>query len=362
MADQMNYVVGRGRLFFGQYREGTRDARAQLYFGNTPELSMSQSEDTLDHFSSEGGVRVKDASVTLQNDSSGSFACDNISPENLALWFLGEVMARAEAGTTVASGTVVFSNAAPVEGDTVTINGITLTFSDTAGPNVISPLPATIGDASDALAAAINALSSVLGVTATSNNGTATTTITAADAGTDGNAITTTAVFTTPANVTVSGATLAGGANIEEVFTNVELGRWLQLGKGTATPQGVRGVGSVSIAGVAATSYTVEEATGRVLIHSDAPDVVAGGNLTVSYGVKPQTETVVISKGESIEGELQFIADNPVGANDDYYWPYVRLTPDGDFSLKSDEWQTINWNFEILKRDSITQRQYITRR
>jgi hypothetical protein len=108
-----NYVVGRGRLFFGQFKPSTRVPKGQRYLGNTPELSLSQSEDTLDHYSSEGGIRVKDASVTLQNDSSGSFQCDDISPENLALWFLGEVVARIEAGSTRASGTVVFSTAAP---------------------------------------------------------------------------------------------------------------------------------------------------------------------------------------------------------------------------------------------------------
>lgn len=360
--EEMNYVVGRGRLFFGLFKPGTRVATSQRYFGNTPELSLSQSEDTLDHFSSEGGVRVKDASVTLQNDSSGSFTCDNISPENLALWFLGEVVSRIEAGTALATGTVVFANSSPVEGDSVTINGVEITFSATAGPNTISPIPATIGDAADALAEEINALSTVLGVTAESDNGTATVTLNATIAGTDGNAVTTTADFDTPANVTVSAATLEGGANVEETFTGIERGRWLQLGKSVATPQGIRNVGSVSISGVDPSSYTVENDTGRVMLHADADDITDGGNVTVSYGITPQTETVVIAKGQSIEGELQFIANNPVGANDDYFWPYVKLTPDGDFSLKSDEWQTVGWTIEILKRDSVTERQYITRR
>lgn len=355
--DDMNYVVGRGRLFFGQFRPGTTNARPQLYFGNTPELSLSQSEDTLDHYSSEGGVRVKDASVTLQNDSSGSFSCDNISPENLALWFLGEVVARLEAGSALASGTVTFSVAAPAEGDTVTINGTEITFSDTAGPNTISPLPGTIADAATALAAEINTISAVLGVTAEAAG--PVVTVSSALPGTGGNAIT---LAEDGDNIAVSGATLAGGVDVNEDFENVERGRWLQLGKTVVTPQGVRNVGSVSIAGVAAGSYTVEENTGRVLLHDDADDIVDGSTLTVSYGVLPQTETVVIAKGQSVEGELQFIANNPVGANDDYFWPRVKLTPDGDFSLKSDEWQTITWNFEILKRDSVTERQYITRR
>jgi hypothetical protein len=358
--DAMNYVVGRGRLFFGQFKAGTVLARPQLYFGNTPELSLSQSEDTLDHYSSEGGIRVKDASVTLQNDSSGSFSCDNISPENLALWFLGEVISRMEAGSAAASGTVTFSTAAPVEGDSVTINGTELTFSAAAGPNTISPLPATIGDAATALAAEINSLSAVLGVTAEAAG--PVTTISSALPGTGGNAITLTTDATTPANLTASGATLAGGVDVTEEFAEVELGRWLQLGKTAVTPQGVRNVGSVAIAGVDAASFTVENETGRVLLHEDADDIVAGSTIEISYGVLPQTETVVIAKGQSVEGELQFIANNPVGANDDYFWPRVRLTPDGDFSLKGDDWQTVSWNFEILKKDSVTERQYITRR
>lgn len=359
MADthENNYVVGRGRLFFGQYRTGTRASRGQRYLGNTPELSLSQSEDTLDHYSSEGGIRVKDASVTLQNDSSGSFQCDDISPENLALWFLGDVLSRVETGTALASGTVTFSTAAPSEGDSVTIGGVEITFSDTPGPNTIAPLPSTIGAAATALAAEVNSLSAILGVSATVAAGVVT--LRALVPGTNGNAIT---LAKSGTNIAVSGATLAGAANITETFTQVELGRYYQLGKTVGTPQGVRNVGSVSITGVDPESYTVDAATGRILLHESADDIVAGGSITVSYGVKPQTETVVIAKGTSIEGELFYKADNPVGKNDDYYWPYVRLTPDGDFSLKGDEWQTVTFNFEILKRDDNTERQYITRR
>lgn len=359
MADthENNYVVGRGRLFFGQFRTGTRSSRGQRYLGNTPELSLSQSEDTLDHYSSEGGIRVKDASVTLQNDSSGSFQCDDISPENLALWFLGEVLARIETGSAMASGTITFSTAAPAEGDSVTVGGVEITFSDTPGPNTISPLPSTVGAAASALAAEINSLSTILGVTATAAAGVVT--VRATVPGTDGNAIT---LVESGTNIAVSGATLASGANLSETITQVELGRYYQLGKTVGTPQGVRNIGSVSISGVAETSYTVDAATGRILLHDDADDIVAGGSLTVSYGVMPQTETVVIAKGTSIEGELFYKADNPAGKNDDYYWPYVRLTPDGDFSVKGDEWQTVTFNFEILKRDDNTERQYITRR
>jgi hypothetical protein len=84
--------------------------------------------------------------------------------------------------------------------------------------------------------------------------------------------------------------------------------------------------------------------------------------IEVSYGVTAGVEDIVIAKGENIEGEMKFIANNAAGTNRDYYWPYVRLTPDGDFSLKGDDWQNMTFNFEILKRDEIVERQYITKR
>lgn len=360
MADEMNYVVGRGRLFFGQFRPNTRTPRGQLYFGNTPALSLSQAEDTLDHYSSEGGVRVKDASVSLQNDSSGSFQCDNISLPNLALWFRGYTTTNIEAGSDTASGTVTFSTAVPVAGDSVTINGQELVFSaDGAGPMEVA-IGGTIGATATNLANAINDLTMALGVTA--DAAAAVVTITANAPGTGGNAITLAKDAATPANITVSGATLAGGTNVTETISNVERGRWYQLGVTDELPQGVRGVGSVTITGVDADSITVDAAAGRFYIKEDADDIVNGDDLEVAYGLSAGVDDIVIARSDNIEGEMTFIANNAAGANDDYFWPYVKLSPDGDFSLKGDEWLNMTFNFEILKRDSMVERQYITRR
>lgn len=358
--DEMNYVVGRGRLFFGQFRTGTRTPRGQLYFGNTPALSLSQSEDTLDHYSSEGGVRVKDASVSLQNDSSGSFQCDNISLPNLALWFRGYQTTNIEAGSGYATGTVTFSTAVPDDGDTVTVNGQEITFVDADPSGMELLIAATIAEQATALANFINDMSTALGVTATANAGV--TTITAVAPGAGGNAITLAKVAATPANVTVSGATLAGGTDATETLTNVERGRWYQLGVETALPQGVRRIGSVTITGVDADNFTIDAAAGRIFIHEDATDIVDGDDLEVSYGIMAGVDDIVVGRSDTIEGEMTFIANNAAGANDDYFWPYVKLMPDGDFSLKGDEWMTVTFNFEILKRDSMVERQYITRR
>ncbi len=354
-----NYVVGRGRLFFGAFAAGTRLATGQRYFGNTPELSLSQSEDTLDHYSSEGGVKIKDASVTLQNDSSGSFSCDNISVENLATWFRGEVIRRIEAGSARASGTITLANAVPVAGDKVTIAGIDITFVAAAPVGNQVEIGASLTATAANLADFINA-TPPLGVVASSAVGVVT--VTARNAGTAGNAITLARTAATPANITVSGATLAGGAVVTETIDGAMRARWYQLGVGAQTPQGLRNLSGVTITGVAVGSYTVEVATGRVFLHDDAPDILDGASLDVTYGINSVIEDVVIAKGESVEGEMQYIANNAHGKNDDYFWPMVRLTPNGDFSLKSDDWLSVTFDFEILKRDELVERQYITRR
>lgn len=354
--DDMNYVVGRGRLFFNKFQTGTKTKTGRLYFGNTPALSTTQSEDTLDHYSSEGGIRVKDASISLQNDSSGTFQCDNIALDNLALWFRGERSSVFEAGTAVATGTVTFADVGD-DGDTVTIDGIEITFVAATPTGMEVLIGGTAAETATNLANFVNENASALGVTAT--RAAAVVTLHASAPGAAGNAITLAKVGT---DIAVGAATLAGGVDATETLTGVNLGRWYQLGVTADQPQGVHRLGLVSITGVSTDSYTVDADAGMIYLNPDASDIVDGDDLDVAYGLYAGTDDVVVAKSETIEGELAFIANNASGANDDYLWPYVRLSPDGDLPLKGDEWMTMNFNFEILKRDALTERQYITRR
>jgi hypothetical protein len=360
MSDLPNYVVGRGRLFFAPFKPGTRTPRGQDYFGNTPALSTTQSEDSLDHYSSEGGVRQMDASTALQNDSSGSFQCDNISLPNLALWFRGIVTQNIESGSAQATGTLTIANAVPVAGDKFTVAGHDLVFvaADPSGFEVL--IGGSIGATATNLANLINDLTTILGVTATVATGTVT--VKSVLPGSGGNDITLAKTFTTGANGTVSGATLTGGTDATETLSDVELGKWYQLGVTDDLPQGVRRIGTVEITGVSADSYTVDAAAGRIYLKPDATDIVDGNDLAVAYGLYSGVDDIVVARTDKIEGQLTFIANNAAGANDDYLWPYVQLMPDGDLSLKGDEWMSMTFNFRILKRDELTERQYITRR
>lgn len=166
--------------------------------------------------------------------------------------------------------------------------------------------------------------------------------------------------------------TEVGGAISGEEVSDVEQGLYYQLGISASRPAGAKGLvgaeddsnssgaftvtenDSNSAGGtpfVYGTDYTVDAETGRLYI------VVGGGiadgtDLLVSYTIKASTFSRVISGSEPVEGAMQFIAFNPVGDDIDYYFPWIKVSPNGDYALKSDEWNVIPFNVEILKRTS----------
>lgn len=152
------------------------------------------------------------------------------------------------------------------------------------------------------------------------------------------------------ATVTQSSAT-----GVSEVIT-VKKGLFYQLGMSASLPAGVRNVTVTSVtvasSSVAASgNWEVDEARGRLRIlpgSSIADDAVA----TVLYDVAATAREQVVSKNQAIYGALRFVAGNARGANRDHYYPYVKLMPDGDYNLKSDEWQSMSFTFEILKKAS----------
>lgn len=255
-AEDNNYVVGKGRVLFNRFLDGTKTPTGERYLGNTPEFTLSQSEETLDHFDADGGLRVKDASVTLSQDTSGGITCDNISAENLALWWLGDV-----APTTIA----------------------------------------------------------------------------------------------------------ANAQAITEVFAHVLQGTYLQLGATSAMPQGagnVTGV-TVSVGGqqiAALNNWEVDLNAARLYVLPNAPGIPKGSAVSVTYTQGAYSAEQVIAKGRSLYGSLRFIATNPVGTKRDAFMPYVKIAPDGDYSLKGEDWQTMSFSLDILKLNTVTERVYWTTR
>lgn len=102
-----NYTLGKGRVRFSTFQTGTKTPVGFRYLGNTPELNLSIEGDELKHYSAEGGIREQDDSVMLEVNRSMSLITDNISPENVALFFLGDSMALTQAVVASATETLV---------------------------------------------------------------------------------------------------------------------------------------------------------------------------------------------------------------------------------------------------------------
>lgn len=257
-----NYVLGRGRVYFDRYTAAqiaagltaTTRGEGERYLGNTPAFGMSSSSDDLDHYSSEGGIRVKDDSVQLQLDRSGSFECDNIDAENIALYFLGDASTQTQAAATDATTVVTVKQGMFYQ----------------------------------------------LGATASNPSGV-------------------------------------------RLVSNVTVGK----GVGFATPVTASG------------NWQVDEARGRIYILPDAPDLPDDTEIEVEYDVAAGTRERVVSSTTSIYGAIRFVADNPKGANKDYYLPYVKLAPDGDFALKGDDWQKMTFTMQVLIKNGLDAAMYV---
>lgn len=245
------YIVGKGQLFFDKFAAGLLTGEGERYLGNTPELSTSADSETLDHFDSDEGLNVKDESVTIETSLTGQFTTDNISAENIAEWFGGDLSQ--------------------------------LTIASASGQTQ---------------------------------------------------------------NITA------------------KLGRWFQIGANSTTPNGARNITITSVTKgatpvTAAGNMEYDLVNGRIYIEPDATDIDEDDVLTVTYGIAAGSRTLIIGKGQEVRGALRFLSRNPVGGQRHYFWPYVKLTSNGDYALKGDEWQQMSFSIEFLKKDATTERVYI---
>lgn len=254
-----NYVIPKGKIFFDKFAPGaviTASLRGEgeIYFGNTPGATTNQTAETVDHFDSDSKIKVKDESVQLSIERSGTITVDDISADNLALYFQGTVSTQAQSAAT----------------------------------------------------------------------------------------------------------------GINEQLT-VKRERSYQLGQTASNPSGVRSISNVVVAKGAgfatnvasATNWSFDAALGRITILEGAPDIPDGTLIRVTYDVAAVSRERVISGNETIYGAMRVIADNPKGINRDHYYPYVKLTPTGEYVLKADTWVQLEFEIEILKKADTVEAIYI---
>lgn len=239
------YVLGRGKVYFSRFTDTTNLVPSGYrYIGNTPEFSLTVEAETLEHFSSDGGIKQKDETVAVDVTRTGQLTCDNIDVENIALFFFGTA-------STVTQALV--------------------------------------------------------------------------------------------------------GTNTDETIQDVIQGCSYIVGRSASNPVGLRGLKSSAIVVKVGstvktlhTDYTVDTETGMIGIVSGG-GIATGDDIIVTYQVLANTQTRVVSGATMIEGSILFIADNPKGTNLDYVIPWVKVSPNGDYALKGEDWQSIPLKLEILK-------------
>lgn len=102
-----DYTIGRGLVFFSELdANGLPTNWRDL--GNAPSLSMSISEEELEHYSTRQGVKNKDKTVIINRDMDITFTLDEINDENLALLLSGETKNETNpAGAIIASTQII---------------------------------------------------------------------------------------------------------------------------------------------------------------------------------------------------------------------------------------------------------------
>lgn len=92
-----NYVLGRGKVYFDRFAAGTKNKTGERFFGNVPEITYNTESEVLDHFASTSGIRQKDDQAILEITRTLSFVADDITIENMALFFLADSSSQVQA-------------------------------------------------------------------------------------------------------------------------------------------------------------------------------------------------------------------------------------------------------------------------
>ncbi len=103
-----NYEIGRGKLLLDVFESGAATG-SFVDRGNCSSFALSMEENTLDHTSSLEGLATKDVTVTLDKSIKGSFTLEEITKENLQIWFSGDMGTVAQTDADITDGLLTIS-------------------------------------------------------------------------------------------------------------------------------------------------------------------------------------------------------------------------------------------------------------
>jgi hypothetical protein len=84
----LNYMVGKGKVYFDEF-DANGNQTGELDLGNDPSFNNNPTTETLDHYSSMEGVKLKDKSANISTDVNITFTLDEINIDNLNIALFG---------------------------------------------------------------------------------------------------------------------------------------------------------------------------------------------------------------------------------------------------------------------------------
>lgn len=137
---------------------------------------------------------------------------------------------------------------------------------------------------------------------------------------------------------------VAGATDTEITFEDVKLGYMYELGsKNVAGVTGVKGATPL----VLNTDYSLDVKNGTVTLLPDSTVIIDGDDVEFTFDITAHSYERVSSGAKVIEGSFRFVADNPEGENKNFLMADVKITPNGDFSVITEEWQNLPFTLLI---------------
>ena len=135
---------------------------------------------------------------------------------------------------------------------------------------------------------------------------------------------------------------------VADLVSRRDNGEWVPIGVTAANPVGARNLEKLTLAGLTAnTDYEVDLKRGMFKFLNTTAVGSLNSTLAVTYKRLADTTDQIVSGTSAKVVSIKFFQNNPKGTNRDYTFPVVNLSPNGDLSLKGDEWQSISFSMDI---------------
>lgn len=367
MAETKKYTIGKGRLSFKMDVAGA-EGKSYLRLGNAPEFTMTLTTEKLEHFSSEAGLQVKDASVITKTSLMGAFTLDEPSIDNLKMFMMSknkyEYTQSAQAaladvaGEGHPAGTVNIGELGAyiplyhsADGSPIASNPVADPYND---PTLVMSLDVTPALVLTQTAQKLYEFRIVSAGTPDQfswrvNGG----------------------VWSAPASIATSNVTIEEGLIVQwNVTTGGSVGdswsilvtipntagtRLFNITTGTGTFTLKNSGGTITYLEGAEANYQLDRKAGILYINKDQTGTGVTNAITPGDGFLVQAKWDANSTAAhvdaftltSLKGHLLFIGDPPLGEATDVQG-YVSLTPTGDLALIGEDWSQMQFEAEYL--------------